>query len=348
MCFPCDLEGVGSYRVLYPYSQLETQGGFTCEIATEGVTDSRGRLLVNIPAAAVGGAESAADEEFLSYDAYVIQRPLELVYAPLAAWLKSRGKRVVVDVDDWFEAIPRGNDGAGQIRRSARHDTGTVKRTIGHADALTVTTPRLAELYGRDVDTFILPNYLLRANWAGITPAYEQDRGRIRVGWQGWLSYRGNDLKILKKWLKPWLRRHPEAVFVNVGKPDVIPYLRLDEGTFIHVDGAVFPAHAPRVARIDIGLVPLTHNVFNECKSSLKGQEYGACGSPFVASNTEPYRAWCDGDNGVIASKPTDWPDALDALLENDLWRQMGRKNKEKAENHMIDEMWVGWKDVYQ
>lgn len=350
LLFPSDLWGVGCYRLIYPYGILETHTNHIIEIDHSGIS-ATGDMKLNLPEAILGGNHGPEADKFLEADIYVIQRPLELAYAPLAAWLKYHDKTVVVDIDDWFHGIPEGNRGAKAIRDSPKHSLDVLKRVLKYTDILTVTTPKLAELYGQHVPRVeILPNYLLRKDWEGIQPAYEQDRGLIRVGWQGWLSYRGNDLKVLKRFLPAWLKKHPEVVFVNVGNHDALDYLRLQRGRRVqHLQGTRFPHHAPLVGQIDIGLVPLTHNTFNESKSSLKAQEYGACGIPFVASNTEPQRAWCDGTNGYIAANPKEWVEALDAILENDRWREMGQSNHAKSWANMIDDEpnWSRWDRLY-
>lgn len=41
---------------------------------------------------------------------------------------------------------------------------------------------------------------------------------------------------------------------------------------------------------LDLALVPLEINLFNECKSNLRLLELGACGIPVICSDIEPYR----------------------------------------------------------
>lgn len=346
--YPCDTEAVGSLRILYPYQQLEQNLGWPviCELAGR---NAAGKLLTQVPEAALGGKPSAYSEKFLQQtDVFVIQRPLDLVYAPFAAWLRENGKKVVVDIDDWVQAIPSRNMGAKAIQRSKHHSAEVVTHTLRYADLLTVTTEKLAYLYRpfTDAEIVVLPNMLRREDWAHIQPAYGKDRGLIRVGWQGWLQYRGNDLRVLKKVLPKWLKAHPEVIFVNVGKPDALDYLRLGVNT-MHFQGQIFPRHAVPVSEIDIGLVPLVHNDFNECKSSLKGMEYAACGAACIATSTEPYRQWVDhGVNGFLCDKPSDWLDALDAMIEGGRWRDMGLHAHQKIQSHWVEDRWTDWGDV--
>lgn len=348
--FPCDLEGVGCYRVIYPYGLIDRLTAHDVTIGSDGqLVQDNGRILLNIPEAVLGGEHGPAADEFLDSDIYILQRPLEKLYAPLAAWLRGHGKGVVVDLDDYVHGVSAKHKTARDINRSDRHSFDVPTRCFPYTDLLTVSTPELAELYGDLVPrVMVLPNKLLRADWDGVEPAFAQDRGRVRVGWQGWLTYRGDDLRVLKRMMRKWLRKHREVVFVNVGKPDALAYMDIPRDQRIHVDGAKFPGHAPLVGEIDIGLVPLAMTTFNDAKSALKGMEYGACGVPCIASPTREYRAYVDdGVNGFLAGSPVEWMDALDAMLEGDAWRRMGKANLAKASANWVEDCWADWLRPY-
>ena len=42
----------------------------------------------------------------------------------------------------------------------------------------------------------------------------------------------------------------------------------------------------PKMFTFDVGVVPLQQNLFNDCKSWIKGIEYAAAGIPFVVTHT--------------------------------------------------------------
>jgi glycosyltransferase involved in cell wall biosynthesis len=73
---------------------------------------------------------------------------------------------------------------------------------------------------------------------------------------------------------------------------------------------------------LDIGLVPLATHSFNETKSWLKGLEYASVGVPFIASDTEPYRALAALGLGDIARRPKDWTRAVCRLVSDRAYRQ--------------------------
>ncbi len=342
-----DVEGVGSYRVLYPYAALQQQG-HELAFRVDGYRQDTKELLLPVPP-----GEGPIPPEF-DADVYVCQRRLENFWPGHIEWLQSHDKTVVVEVDDYYDELPIGAPALKILEK--RKDELSIKafnESISKADIVTVSTPMLKELYGRLNDNIhVLPNFLNWVWWKDIKPVYERDRGRVRIGWMGWRAYRGKDLEILRGVIGPWLERHPEAVFVNVGREtgpfEIREYLGIPEDQYEFVAGVEFPRHAVPTSKIDIGLVPLELNKFNECKSHLKGMEYAACGIPCIATPTGPYKEWVDGANGLLASKPKDWFNALDTMLEDDCWRTMGAAARAKAEKNTIQEHFPMWEKLYE
>lgn len=338
-----DLEGVGSYRVLYPYAALQG-AGHEIVFQPQGYRKDTKELQLPVPDA-TGDVPSWFDA-----DVYVCQRRLENFWPGHIRWLQSHGKKVVIELDDWYDELPFAAPALKILeRRKDEISIAALNESVELADIVTVSTPKLAELYGeRNPSVHVLPNFLNWVWWKDIKPVYERDRGRIRIGWMGWRQWRGRDLEILRGVIGPWLERHPECTFVNVGKDDLREYLGIPEDQYEFAPGDVFPRHSVPTSKIDIGLVPLERTTFNECKSHLKGMEYAACGIPCIASPTEPYREWVEEDvNGFLAAKPKDWFNALDAMIEGDRWRVMGAAARAKAERHTIQENWHLWDAVY-
>ena len=62
------------------------------------------------------------------------------------------------------------------------------------------------------------------------------------------------------------------------------------------------------ISQIDLGLVPLIDNKFNQGKSDLKGLEFGAGHVPVIASRVAPYIRWIEnGVNGYLANNSKDF-----------------------------------------
>jgi len=336
--FPRDFEGVGSYRVLYPYGFMEARGGHeaTCDIGGH-----RGNTtFVQFP-------DPEKDEA--DADAFVFQCRWETVTPSVIDWIKSQGKMVVFEIDDLYHNLPPSAP-ANKFFKDKKA-LAAMTEGIRKADVVTVSTPALAEFYRPfNPNVHVLPNYLRWSDWRNVTPSFEKERP-IRVGWMGNLKFRGDDLAVLRGLIGPWLERHQNVFFAQVGdvEPVVHDYLGIPEDRRLTYKGQIFPKHAGPTSMLDIGLVPLALNAFNECKSYLKGLEYAACGTPCIATPTQQYREWVeDGVNGFLAKKPKDWIRALDLLVsDEELRRQMGRNAFEKAQQHTHESgRWKEWEQV--
>lgn len=268
--------------------------------------------------------------------------------------LRAQGKRVLVDSDDLVFNLPSWHFAA------QRNRVGQAEKFFGAmmaaADGVSVTTPALANVYRRFNENIrVIRNRLDWRMWEDITPVYEQDWRRIRVGWMGDTRWRSGDLRVLRGVIGPWLQRNPGVEFVAAGDPRTHDVLGVPPGQRVSVASTEFHQHdlADITATFDIGLVPLDlrgdARLFNDCKSHLKGLEYNACGIPFVASPSESYQWWVEqGAVGHLASTPRQWTDRLDWALATGVRRDFGENARAAAkrsgtlQNGGVDE-WADW-----
>jgi hypothetical protein len=337
--FPQDFEGVGCYRLLYPYGMLEAKGGHEVVLEVGATIGKKTTLPMPKP-----GVDDLPEE-----DVFVFQIRLEDDAVEVAKWLKEGGKTVVCEIDDWWWDIPKDAPAHEGLKNAKNASLDNLRKMLCLASLVTVSTPRLAELVSQwNENVHILPNYLKRGDWSKVTPAYEKERGPLRIGWMGRRVYRGNDFDILRGIIGPWLERNPDCVFVQVGDENtsvIHDAIGVPKEQRLSYQGQTFPNHAVPTSMIDVGVVPLTEGDFNECKSHLKGMEYAACGIPCIASPTGPYREWVDGRNGLLAKTPKEWFAALDEMKAN--WRQYGAVARERVQGHFIDERWPLWHSLF-
>jgi glycosyltransferase involved in cell wall biosynthesis len=355
---PTDTWGVGSYRCLLPGRELDRRGHEVFAFLDVERQQQLAGHGGNAPFANVlPDLEGGLVPDDFDADVYVFQRRFEFGVPTTILRLRKAGKAVVVETDDLYDDLPESSP-AWKVLREHPQRVGVDAFNAGCmvADLVTVSTPALAEHYSRyNPRVRVLPNFLDWEQWSQVKPQCDVERpdGRIRVGWMGWIGWRDRDLDVLRKWLPDWLLKHPDAVFVSIGeKPggaEVQRYLGLPKRQCATVAGVPFPHLQRIVPTIDIGLVPLTLNAFNECKSWLKGLEYAACGIPCIATPTEQYRQLVEpGVNGLHATTPAEWEQALDLLVsDDDLRRTMGRAARAKAATLTIQEHAHLWEDAY-
>jgi processive 1,2-diacylglycerol beta-glucosyltransferase len=129
-----------------------------------------------------------------------------------------------------------------------------------------------------------------------------------------------NDLYALKKnpnyvrWLVNCQKDGNEA-WCNM------PYFRL-WGTDVEKWGYMY-------AFIDLSLVPLVDNKFNNCKSELKMIESGVKGKPCIVSNVKPYTLLADDSNSYLVGDKSFYDQIKRALANPNEVRDKGEKLKE-------------------
>ena len=232
--------------------------------------------------------------------------------------------------------------------------------TMKIANALTVTTPMLGDLYAPFAhDIWVLPNSLdlsYYKPWKRRAP--EDD---IRIGWQGGASHH-QDIRIVGEPMKELMRTHPKVKFILMGYGDRAFMEEFDEfkGRLeFHpwVDSDTYPLKLGSLD-LDIGLCPVEDTIFSKGKSNLKQIEYGAFSVPSVCSAIHygPYNypdgVSTDGIDTFLAEKndPDQWFDKLETLiLDSSLRKEMGRQMRLKVENvYNIEETWVEWRKCYE
>ncbi len=222
-----------------------------------------------------------------------------------------------------------------------------VMRCVEAADAVTVSTKRLASVYGRvNPSVHVIPNALDFREWKRV----EKQDGPIRLGLFGsnthaadWREVTRSLAEILKKhpnvrlvhnyWIKETILKDAEGVEVSRKRQRQFPQCFMDDGLFEHPQ---VESHAPSkfedwpsylaAKQIDIGLGPLKDTLFNAGKSNLKYLEFSALRIPGVYSKTESYRDDIrHGENGFLARSPSDWFNILERLIKDaELRRKVG------------------------
>ncbi|GAA0516074.1 hypothetical protein GCM10009414_26970 [Tatumella terrea] len=251
--------GCGHYRVIQPYRLLEQQ------------LRAEGGLIHGLPA--------AIDAAGVSPDIVLLQMPFDPQIEQRITHLKQYcSPKIIMEYDDYFINLPLKNHHRGKLPKNI---VSQLRRTVSLADRLVVSTPALAEAYaGFHPDIRVALNRLDPELWGGL-PATRRRGKKPRVGWAGGNSHTG-DLQILQPLICE-LADEVDWVFMGM-KPQ-------SARCEFH-PGVPFEWYPQKLAslQLDLALVPLEINLFNECKSNLRLLELGACGIPVICSDIEPYR----------------------------------------------------------
>jgi len=245
-------------------------------------------------------------------DVVVLQRPGRRWWTDIIPHLQLRGVRVVVDVDDRFDLIPRRNVAAPGYRPrvGSTHSYEWIDRACRLADTVTCSTLALRDRYGYG-HGMVLPN-LVPERYLSVEPAEKRDA----VGWAGSVDTHPGDLEVTEGALPRALHGTDWGVHVVGTGKGVRRALRLEAEP--SVTGWVpFERYPGCVAEIGIGIVPLHDSPFNACKSALKAAEMASLGVPVVMSPTPDNRRLHGLGVGELADSPGQWRRWLSRLIRS-------------------------------
>lgn len=366
-----DKSGCGYYRCVLPVQAAQAAGedvsidyGFNCaaEIAPNGETKI---YNLHIPD---------------GVDVISIQRPITNKIFSVIKWLREYRPDigVVVELDDDLAAIKPNHDAFRAVapHLSPGENWHFLFDAVSEADVLTVSTPALAERYGRKTPAHIVYNAidpaaidaaLSAAN--GVLPATPegppgrlQARGRLdpaqelTIGWSGSIGAHPDDFEVGAPGILGAMRALNAA-----GRPTRLRIIgpsdgatrafggpRAIEGLSISASGwCKYDVYLQEMAKLDIGIVPLEDNRFNKSKSWLKAMEMSALGVPVVASGTDENRALSRSGVPifVVRNRPRDWQRAISYLLNDDKERQSRAEFAHDVvmQNHTIQRQLPYW-----
>jgi glycosyltransferase involved in cell wall biosynthesis len=300
--YPCDRSGCGHYRAIFPAQAVEDQ-----DVWIEGGLFETG---VETPVTYAGVTTFRKERVGIQCDAdvAVFQRVVSHEKVRVLAQLQEQGTAVVVDVDDDLDALPTGHpyhpEALPGFGRNWLHEACEL------ADLVTVSTPALAERYGGHGRCVVLPNCVPER----YLKLGKQPSDGKTVGWAGATTTHVNDLTVCGNGIRKAVADN-QARFMAIGTgKDVRRQLRLEQ---IETTGGWVPfyKYPENYQVLDVALVPLVLNSFNQAKSWLKGMEAASLGVPFVASPTKPYRQLADMGAGLLAHDPGDWRRQVNRLL---------------------------------
>lgn len=274
-------------------------------------------------------------------DVIVFSRQYDSDVFRLYNWAKGRGIRVIYETDDALDLVDPWNP-AFEFCRLHRKEA---EFMATHADAVTTTTPELAEkLRQLNPNVIVIPNSVDPEEWT----VHPRGDAATCIGWLGGSTH-FLDLAIAADALTEVARKNKLRVVIyglttmpsidlmyrkslemngekfrssHVGKA-VKVFLRKTEKLRYEFQPFVSPSeYADTLCRLkfDIGIAPLADTAFNSNKSCIKYYEYAMSGAVTIASNVLPYST----EVPILAENTTEaWKQRLLDVLSSDreaLW----------------------------
>lgn len=335
---PMDEAACGSYRCTWPGAMAADQMGddWQVEIYRPGTiqmgVDDHDRL------AAVMGLDLDG------IDLMVTQRLGTPRMLEFMRFMQSKGTAVVVDADDALWCIHRENAAYSSWNGGVYHWS-WMDQCAKEADLVTVTTERLARRYGKHGRVEVLPNRVP----AGVCDLHTPEQDEIvDIGWAGWVGTHPTDLHVVGDSVSRILAEHTSSrvTVVGDGQGILAAWGLRDLRERVEATGtADIDGYFANLTLLDLGLVPLADNVFNNCKSSLKVAEYAAVGVPAIATPTPANLALAkEGYPLFLAHSPDQWHIYLDNLIRNsDARLKMAEQALAAAQKHTMENHIGDW-----
>lgn len=349
--------GCGWYRIIQPAEAIITAAppDLSVKLVTAGSPEAMLRCVMrDLP----DGSAECLDVLAPECDVLVIQRPMQESLTSVVPILQRKGVAVVVEIDDDFSSLSPRNAAWADLQRSPLRHERWLRHICDMADMVTVTTPRLASVYGRHGRVSVIPNQLPAALVDGASPRYRPGTALKLVGWSGSTLTHPDDLQTTRGAVGAAVAEARAGVFVvgtgvgvreRLALPDDVPLFTTGDPTASPPTGWLsIHDYLSGMMSCDVGIVPLELTPFNQAKSDLKGLEFAALGVPFVASPTGPYRSLADSGAGLIASKPKQWRAMVRRLLTDDVYRrELGEQAQQVTAHRRYHRTWHLWAEAW-
>ena len=253
----------------------------------------------------VKGQQGAAIWQFLGDDGR----------SRIALQLRRQGVRTLMEVDDnYLRFAPPlyGRYGAWTRTHEEAVSNGTGysvemhRKVVPQMDGIIVATEHLAEEYvDYNPNVYVCPNSVIPEDWD--VERVESDV--LRIGYYGSPSHH-RDWPRVKKALK-WAARQKDVDVVMVGftPPGWT-------GTTIPWADNLFNAREG-LGKIDVGIAPLTRNLWADGKSDVKALEYAMAGVLPLLEDAPPYSPWKAQGWPFMASSEAEWGDLIQDVVAN-------------------------------
>jgi len=311
----------GALRILYyPVIQSEASAFYRCVIPSLAIND-RGRCVSYV-------TKERTLRQALDFDVVVFQLDYSGGVLKFSKELQKMGKKTVFEIDDAFDALEEWHPSYQHFVKAGVQDQ--IRAVMGSVDLVTVTTPYLAERYGKYAKAIeVIPNCVTIHD---LPKAEPHGTGKFRVLWAGSPSHFG-DLAQVADALREFALAHDDVRLVFFGRKPVGLDDIADKVEFHPwVNFGDFPQKLADLSA-DVAIAPLADVPFNYAKSNLRIIQYGAAGYPIIGSPVGEYKRTGLGRVSLASSKE-EWVEALELHRSDADFRKL---MKVKAEDLAAD-----------
>lgn len=304
--YPADKGGCGIYRMFQPYGAINNPD---IQIIVDGILRPK---------------------EAAEADIIVLQRQVNPESFATMLHAKSKGTKVIYEIDDDLFTIEPTNVQAYKyyMTDNVHHN---MQLYLKYADVVTVSTPYLGAEMGKRTTSpiFVIPNRIDPRIWDRHYAAKKQNDGKIIIGWAGGSSHLGDFNNVVDA-IVAILKKYDNVYFRFVGQSfKKAKEFKDVQDKILESPYAEYAEYGQNLCDVDIGIIPLAYNKFNQSKSNVKYLEYSAMGIPSIATDIRTYNNdIAEGINGFLVegNKESEWYTKIIKLVENENLRtQVGQ-----------------------
>ncbi len=223
--------------------------------------------------------------------------------------LKKNGIPIIYDVDDYT------------IFNPSSRTTKNVLNIVGYADAITVTTKYLANLFEKATGkkTYIIKNTLNDEQmFLSKKIVKNQEEEKVKIAYQSGTATHNRDFEVAENALIKALAKYSNVELHIFGPLELSNKFVLYKDRIIYHPYMNYLFLQIYISDMDINIAPLELNDFNHSKSELKIFEAALVRIPTICSPTASYTAIIKNRvNGYVASTEEEWERDLQELIED-------------------------------
>ena len=208
-------------------------------------------------------------------------------------------------------------------------------RAIQQVDKVFVSTPELKKLieYNIKKPAIIWRNLVdstgesnaVRLNYARKLECNEKE---VVLGYFSGSRAHEADFRVIELALLKTLEQYKSSKLIISGYLELPSSLEMLRNRIEKIEFSGYDSYYSVLSRVDINLVPLHNNKFNECKSAIRYMEAAIMKVPTIASKIGDYKNLIiDKENGMFAIDTDEWIYNLSWLIEDQ------KKRTELGEN---------------
>lgn len=272
---------------------------------------------------------------------------------------ESRTAKLVYELDDDVFALA--DEPSNPNHRTWPSLLGSVRANLACADAVTVSTDRLANVVSKHTSApvYVVPNAVPDALLDKMLPLRTHPRA---LGWSGSATHDGdwahdNNAGRIVNWLaNSRTAQHGQWMLRTLGSqpPPLDDALDLEPKRVwhLHADGtpSLWQYYILINRWFDVGLAPLAPTEFNRSKSDLRLLELAALGIPWVASDFGPYACGASDTarGGLRVGSRRGWFEALTAVAgDEDMRRDLRMQGRVWARARTVSAVLPQWEAAF-